>query len=165
MRDTSRKAVKGKSEVFIDNKVISREQYEKTQQYRNKYQQDSYKQIQLRVSYQADPDLMSWLVIQSNFNKYIRRLVREHMERLIKEGKIVVTEDNNIHVLVDPEELECDMAQSEEYWARHPKKQVKRGKVGRPRKVAAEAAEAEQEPAATEIKRRRGRPRKVVTEE
>lgn len=116
LRNTKSKVVIGKKEVFANGRVYDKEVYKRNQEYRVNWNRQKNKQIQVRLRKDKYPDVINWLSMQTNFNEYVRELMKADMERLEKEGKIKIDKDTGaVTVLCDPAEIGCDVDFFNEY--------------------------------------------------
>ena len=56
-------------------------------EYLNKYEKENIRQIRLKINRKTEPELIEWIEKQENIQGYIKRLIREDMEKQIKKEK------------------------------------------------------------------------------
>jgi len=50
-------------------------------EYLNQYEKENIRQIRLKINRKTEPELIEWIEQQDNIQGYIKRLIREDMER------------------------------------------------------------------------------------
>jgi hypothetical protein len=50
-------------------------------EYLNQYEKENIRQIRLKINRKTEPELLEWIEEQGNIQGYIKRLIREDMER------------------------------------------------------------------------------------
>lgn len=56
-------------------------------EYLNQYEKENIRQIRLKINRKTEPELIEWIEKQENIQGYIKRLIREDMERTTKEER------------------------------------------------------------------------------
>ena len=59
----------------------------KYMEYQREYEKQYQRAIKLKINSKTEPDLLEWLLQQKNMQGYIKRLIREDMEREEKQEK------------------------------------------------------------------------------
>lgn len=59
-------------------------------EYMNKYEKENIRQIRLKINRKTEPEMIEWIEKQENIQGYIKRLIREDMEKQIKKAKICI---------------------------------------------------------------------------
>jgi hypothetical protein len=49
--------------------------------YLNQYEKENIRQIRLKINRKTEPEMLEWIEQQDNIQGYIKRLIREDMER------------------------------------------------------------------------------------
>ena len=49
--------------------------------YMNQYEKENIRQIRLKINRKTEPELIEWIEKQGNIQGYIKRLIREDMEK------------------------------------------------------------------------------------
>lgn len=107
MRSTKSTVVKGKDGVYVRGEVWSKERYRKDMDRRNKYNRETYRQVQVRLRRDTAPDILNWVTLVSNFNEYVRDLIRADLQKRIKRGEIAVDDQTGaVTVLKKPAKLD-----------------------------------------------------------
>ena len=50
-------------------------------EYLNQYEKENLRQIRLKINRKTEPELIEWIEQQENIQGYIKRLIREDMEK------------------------------------------------------------------------------------
>jgi len=50
-------------------------------EYLNQYEKENIRQIRLKINRKTEPELLEWIEEQENIQGYIKRLIREDMEK------------------------------------------------------------------------------------
>ena len=53
----------------------------KTAEYLAAYEKENIRQIRLKINRKTEPELLEWIEEQENIQGYIKRLIREDMEK------------------------------------------------------------------------------------